>query len=180
VAGAESRVRSLVDLTETILIAVAFALVIRAYVVGSFVVNGDSMNPTLFTGERVCISRLTIARGGPERGDIVVFQYPLDPSRAFVKRVVGLPGDSMEIRGGRVLVNGSFLSESYSVIRDQSSLPAMRVPEGQVFVLGDNRPVSEDSRFFGFVPLQNLRGEVFLVYWPPSRFEWVGARAGGY
>lgn len=173
------RLRIILDALETFTLALLLALVVRAYLIESFVVSGDSMLPTLADGERVFVYRLAYALGRPERGDIIVFRYPLDPSRDFVKRIVGLPGDVIEVRSGRVFINGSFLSETYQVIKDRSSLPPTRVPGGDLFVLGDNRRVSEDSRYFGFVPLRNVKGEVFLVYWPPSRIAWVGALVGG-
>lgn len=176
---AQRRVRLLVDLVGTLILAAVLALVARTYLVSSYLVLGDSMNPNLHDGERVFITRVTLRQGVPERGDIVVFRYPLDPSREFVKRVIGLPGDEVEVRQGRLYVNGSFVVEGYRIVKDRSSMPDTRVPEGDLFVLGDNRPVSEDSRYFGFVPLENVRGEVFLVYWPPTRIEWIGALAGG-
>ncbi len=167
------------DLAPTLAVALVLAFLVRTYVVTSFVVLGDSMNPNLFDGERVFISRVGLHGGVADRGDVIVFRYPLDPSRDFVKRVVGVPGDVVEMRGGKVFVNGTFLVEGYRLIRDRSSLPPTSVPEGMLFVLGDNRPVSEDSRYFGFVPVENVKGEVFLVYWPPGRLHWVGAPAGG-
>jgi len=161
--------------------AVAFviSLLVRSYVVGTFVIVGDSMIPSLTDGERVFVNRLAYVLGRPERGDIVVFRYPLDPGREFVKRVIGLPGDRVEIRGGRVLVNGSEFTGGFQVRADGSDFAARTVPPGAVFVLGDNRSVSRDSRAFGFVPLENVEGEVFLVWWPISRVEWVGSLEEG-
>lgn len=160
-------------------VALGFGLGARLYLDHTCLVSGDSMNPSLYDGEWVALARTGFEGGLPPRGDIVVFRYPLDPKRVFVKRVVGLPGDVVEIRQGQVYVNDSFVLEDYRVVRDRSSLPATRVPEGKVFVLGDNRPVSEDSRCFGCVPLEYVRGVVFLVYWPPSRIDWLGALSGG-
>ncbi len=173
------RARFLWDLVQTFAIALVLALVIKTYFVGGYLVDGDSMNPTLYDRERVFITRLGLHDGLPGRGDVIVFRYPLDPSRDFVKRVVGLPGDELEIRQGRVYLNGSFVVEDYRLIRDHSSVPATRIPEGQLYVLGDNRPISEDSRHFGFVPAKNVRGRVFLVIWPPTRLRWVAAIEGG-
>jgi len=167
------------ELAEATLVAFVIALVLRTYVVGSFVIVGDSMNPTLSDGERVLVSRMAYRDGGPERGDVIVFRYPLDPGQDFVKRVVGLPGETVEMREGRVFVNGVCLEETYPVKADRSAFPPTRVPDGELFVLGDNRRVSEDSRSFGFVPLDCVRGKVLLVYWPPHRVEWVDAAAAG-
>jgi len=160
-------------------VAVVLSLLIRTYVLGTFVVVGSSMNPTLVDGERVLVNRLAYVLGGPARGDIIIFRYPLDPRREFVKRVIGLPGDRVEIRRGQILVNGREFAGDFETVPDWSDFEARTVPEGAVFVLGDNRRVSKDSRSFGFVPLENVEGEVFLVYWPATRVDWLGALEGG-
>lgn len=165
---ARPRSHWLVESIEVAVIAFVLALALRTYVVGTYVVDGNSMNPTLTDGEWVAIWRRPLLAGDPVRGDIIVFRYPRDPRREFIKRVIGLPGDVVELRGGRVLVNGSLLAESHPVAPDRSSHPETRVPEGQLFVLGDNRRLSEDSRAFGLVPLDHVSGEAFLVLWPPG------------
>ena len=173
------RYRWVLDILETFAVAFVLALLVRTYIIGSFQVVGDSMDPTLTDGEWVFIWRVAYLRHEPDRGDIVVFRYPLDPGRDFVKRIIGLPGDEVEIRIGQTYVNGRFLTEPVKVATDRSTLPATTVPDGHVFVLGDNRRVSEDSRHFGFVPLSNIKGEVFLVYWPPGHIGWLRATKGG-
>ncbi len=175
---ARRRPRRFLDVLWTIALAVVLVVGAKAYLGSTYLVSGDSMNPNLYDGERVLINRSS-PEGLPDRGDMVVFRYPLDPVREFVKRVIGLPGDEVEMRQGRVFVNGSFLEEGYRIVRDRASIPAVRVPAGALFVLGDNRPVSEDSRFFGFVPLADVKGEVILVYWPPTRIQVVGGSRGG-
>jgi signal peptidase I len=173
------RFRWALDALETFAVAAILALVVRTYFIGSFIVVGDSMRPALRDGERVFIWRAAYLLGEPERGDVIVFRYPLDPTRDFVKRVVGLPGEEIEIRAGRVIINGFLYTEPPTVEPDRSSYPATRVPEDSVFVLGDNRRVSEDSRFFGPVPLAEVKGEVFLIYWPPGQIGLLGAAEGG-
>ncbi|HEY8450250.1 MAG TPA: signal peptidase I, partial [Bacillota bacterium] len=104
----------------------------------------------------------------PQPGDIVVFRYPLDPSRDFIKRVIAGPGDRIRIEEGRVYVNGEPLEEPYIRSRDSYNMPERQVPPGAVFVMGDNRTNSEDSREFGFVERDLIIGEAIVVYWPPQ------------
>ncbi|MCL5038416.1 MAG: signal peptidase I, partial [Firmicutes bacterium] len=111
----------------------------------------------------------------PERGDVVVFRYPLDPSRDFIKRVIAVGGDYVEIRLGQIYVNGQAIEEPYVANRDLQSYPKTRVPPGSIFVLGDNRRNSEDSRVFGAVELRYVKGKAFLVYWPFSEAQLLTA-----
>ena len=109
----------------------------------------------------------------PEKGEILVFQYPRDPSRDFIKRVIATPGDTIEIREGRVLVNDQILVEDYILEKTRSEYPKMTVPEGHIFVMGDNRNNSEDSRFadVGFVPYDLIKGKAVMVFWPLSAYK---------
>lgn len=169
-ARADTR-RALREIAETVLIAVVLALVVRGFVVETFVVLGPSMEPTLHDLERLFVNKLVYRLREPSRGDIVVFAYPRDLHRDFIKRVIGLPGDTVEIRDGRVFINGEFIQEPYVVYPDHHTNHGLvTVPSDSVFVLGDNRRNSEDSRYFGFVPLANIRGRAFLIYWPINRF----------
>ena len=170
--AAAARTRGAIrEVIETVLIAVVLAFVIRGFVVETFVVVGPSMEPTLHDAERLFVNKIVYRLHDPRRQDIVVFGYPRDPNRDFIKRVIGLPGDTVEMRDGRVYINGDFLEESYIAFPDHHSTTGpIEVPEGHVFVLGDNRRNSEDSRYFGPVPLANIRGKAFLLYWPLSRF----------
>lgn len=102
----------------------------------------------------------------PERGDIIVFRYPYDPRRDFIKRVVAVAGEDVMVKNGVVMVNGSPLSEPYVLHPGGPDFALRKVPEGTVFVLGDNRSGSEDSRSFGFVDLRLIKGKAFVVYWP--------------
>lgn len=153
---------------ETVAGAVVLALLIMFFVARAFTVDGPSMQPTLHTGERLLIDKITYRFREPARGDIVVFRYPADPSSYFIKRVIGVPGDHIQIAQGRVYVNGQLLEEEYvsspTVARFRSDV----VPEGHYFVLGDNRRNSQDSRSpaVGHVPRANIVGRAILRYWP--------------
>jgi len=166
------------DWTKTLLLCALVALPLRFFVLESFTIDGSCMEPLLWTGQRVFVFKLAYAFNGPQRGDIIVFRFPLDPSRDYIKRVIGLPGDRVAIRGGVVYINGVRLDESgWPVTRDRHRYPEYPervVPAGSYFVLGDNRPESEDSRVWGFVPEGNIRGRAFLLWWPPWQAKWFG------
>jgi signal peptidase I len=133
------------------------------------VVRGSSMTPGIQDGDRILIDQLSYLLGEAERGDIVVLQYPLDPSLDYIKRIVGLPGDELLIADGEVWVNGERLDEDYLEQADPYTRLRVVVPEGHYFVLGDNRLHSSDSREFGEVPAALVRGKVDLRLWPLSR-----------
>jgi signal peptidase I len=159
------------EVLETILIALVLAFLVRTFVVESFMVDGRSMQPTLQHHERLFVNKLVYRIGSPDRGDIIVFRYPKDPSRDFIKRVIGLPGDEVEIRRGVLYINGEAYAEPYILEDDPRGYLATEIPEGEYFVMGDNRRNSEDSRFFGTVPIANIKGKALLVYWPVSDFK---------
>jgi signal peptidase I len=130
------------------------------------------MVPTLEVGDRVFVNKFVYHFREPERGDIVVFRSVEGGQEELVKRVVAVSGDEVTVEDGRLLVNGEPQSEPYlnrAFPPDESSYGPTRVPEGEVFVMGDNRANSRDSRFFGPVPLENIEGEAFASFWPPSR-----------
>ena len=133
------------------------------------VVRGQSMRPGIEDGDRILIDRFSYVFGAVERGDIVVLGYPLDPSLDYIKRVVGVPGDEIQIRAGQLFVNGLSVNEPYVADIDRSSYVHTEVSEGHYFVLGDNRPRSSDSREFGQVPEELLKGKVDVRLWPPAR-----------
>jgi signal peptidase I len=135
-----------------------------------FYVYGSCMEPNLKTGERVLASRVAYLFGSPQRGDVVIFKYPCDPTKNYVKRVVGLPGDTVEIRQGQLLVNGNLLDEPYKLMVAHGDYGPEQVHPGMLFVLGDNRDQSNDSRYWGELPLQNVQAKALLLYWPPSRW----------
>jgi signal peptidase I len=157
-----------------VILLVAFVVVfgfLRPFVVKSFWIPSESMVPTLEVGDRIFVNRFIYRFFEPERGDIVVFDS-LETDDELIKRVVAVPGDRVRVRNGILRVNGDFPDEPYAVpvvFPDGSDFGPTRVPEGEVFVMGDNRPNSHDSRFFGPVPTENIQGEAFFRFWPPSR-----------
>jgi signal peptidase I len=157
------------DLAFSVLIAV----VLIVFIYQPVKVEGTSMMPTLTDQERIFINKFTyrFGLGSVERGDTVVFWYPQDPSKSYIKRVIGLPGDHIRIQNGQVFVNGDRIEESYvpDENRDYTSWRDGReqvVPEGRYFVLGDHRNQSSDSRMWGYVPRENIYGKAVFVYWP--------------
>ena len=161
------------DWLVAIVVAVVLAFIIRQFIVELYVVDGPSMRPTLQSRERLVVNKFIYRFHPPEKGDVLVFQYPRDPSRDFIKRVIAVPGDTIEIREGRVLVNDQLLTEDYILEKTRSEYPKATVPEGHIFVMGDNRNNSEDSRFadVGFVPYDLIKGKAMLVFWPISAYK---------
>ncbi len=127
---------------------------------------GFSMRPTLEDGEFVLVSRMSYKFSEYERGDIVVFHFPLDPKEELIKRVIGLPGDHVRVEGGQVFLNGQLLEETYIAEAPRYSGEWV-VTEGFLFVLGDNRNNSNDSKDWGLLPQENVVGKAVLIYWPP-------------
>ncbi|MBL8754777.1 MAG: signal peptidase I [Planctomycetes bacterium] len=147
------------------LLGASLMILAHVFVIQVSVVKGHSMEPCLHDGDRLVVDRVSYSLGEVGRGDVVVLRYPKDPSVDFVKRVVGLPGDRVAMHGGMLTVNGS-LADDYGCIVDAQELAEQEVPPGHVFVLGDNRPVSCDSREFGLVPHELLKGKVRVRFWP--------------
>ena len=168
-----STVSEIKDWIVSIVVAVALAMFIRTFIVELYVVDGPSMRPTLESEQRLVVNKFIYRFHPPEKGDVLVFQYPRDPSRDFIKRVIAVPGDTIEIREGRVLVNDQLLTEDYILEKTRSEYPKATVPEGHIFVMGDNRNNSEDSRFadVGFVPYDLIKGKAMLVFWPISAYK---------
>ena len=167
--GAKSRpLQSLADLLHDLAIAVVVCVLLITYVVQAFKVQGTSMSPELADGERILVNKFEYRFGSIERGDVVVFWYPDDPELSFIKRVIGLPGERVEVRAGVVLVNGRPLDEGYVSPdnSDRRSFVEQEVRPGHYFVLGDNRRGSNDSRSWGFVPERYIYGKAFLRIWP--------------
>jgi signal peptidase I len=158
--------RFLLDVAETVILAAVLFLGINA-ISARIRVDGYSMEPTLHNGEFVIVNKLAYRLGSPDHGDVIVFRYPRDPTQEYIKRVIGLPGDLVNVNNGEVFVNGQRIDEPYvaSAPRYQSE---WTVPDGNLFVLGDNRNNSSDSHNWGPVPLENVIGRALFVYWPPQ------------
>ncbi|MDF2630779.1 MAG: signal peptidase, partial [Symbiobacteriaceae bacterium] len=159
------------EVVETLALALIIALVIRFMLVEVYRVQGSSMEATLHNGERVLVNKF-IYRWvrAPKPGDIIVFQYPKEPDRDFIKRVVAVAGDKVELRHGKVYVNGQIFPEAPSVrLSEEDSTVEYTVPPDNVWVLGDNRNNSEDSRSFYGVDVHYIRGMAFLRVWPLTR-----------
>jgi signal peptidase I len=170
------RLRRWLDLGWSLGMAVVMALVIRAFMLQAFYIPSGSMEPTLEPGDFILANRLVYDFHPPRRGDIIVFPFPRDEHWDFVKRVIGLPGDLVESKDGQVWVNGQPLHEAYlpppAGALGTTDLPPRRVPPGQLFVLGDNRGASLDSRYWGTVDQHKVIGKAFLVYWSHGRHWW--------
>ncbi|RUM37498.1 MAG: signal peptidase I [Desulfobulbus sp.] len=175
------------EYTEAIVIALVLALFIRTFIVQAFKIPSGSMLPTLQIGDHLLVNkfiygikipfsgRILIPIENPAPGDIVVFKFPKNPKLDYIKRVIAVAGDSVEMRDKKVYVNGQPFADKYGVYSDPRILPAsagprdnfgpVKVPEGHIFVMGDNRDNSFDGRFWGFVGLKAVRGKAFIVYW---------------
>ncbi len=181
------------EYAEAIVLALILALIIRTFVVQAFKIPSGSMIPTLLIGDHILVTKfiygtripftdkkILIFRE-PRRGDIIVFKYPKDPSRDFIKRVIGVGGDVVEERDKKVYVNGKPLNEPYIQHTDNDTRPIgmdvrdnfgpVYVPKGKLFVMGDNRDQSYDSRYWGFVDLKAVKGKALIIYW-----SWDGKR----
>lgn len=161
---------------RVLLIALVVALVVRVAIAEPRYIPSNSMDPTLHIGDRLLVDKIGYRWQAPHRGDIVVFNPPArlvklgyDHSQAFIKRIIGEPGDTVQVRGGQILLNGKPLAETYILEPPQYEMPAVTVPPGYVFVLGDNRNDSNDSHVWGPLPQQNLIGKARLRFWPIDR-----------
>jgi signal peptidase I len=172
---------------EAIAIAIILALFIRAFIVQAFKIPSGSMKNTLLIGDHILVNKFiygiklpfinktVIPIKDPNRGDIVVFKFPEDPKKDFIKRVIGVEGDVVKIRNKSVFVNGKLLNHDHGIYMDPHNFPMglqprdnfgpVTVPEDSLFVMGDNRDHSYDSRFWGFVDLGDVRGKAFIIYW---------------
>jgi signal peptidase I len=171
-ASARRRVlRAAWEFLHDLSVAVLFCFFLIAFVAQAFRVQGTSMEPLLRDGERIVVNKFIYRFRPIERGDVVVFWYPRDPSVSFIKRVVGLPGDLVEIRSGQLIVNGVPALEAYlpEALRDGDSFPPTDVRKGYYFVLGDHRRSSNDSRTWGEVPEKYIYGRAVFRFWPFDR-----------
>jgi len=188
------------EIVEAVVIALALALVIRAFVIQAFKIPSGSMEDTLLIGDQIIISKFAYgiqvpkpamievlgirvpffetklhrAWGALERGDVIVFRYPGDRDKDYIKRVVGLPGEKVELKDMVVYINGAKWDEKFGVHKGTQfgetsekniNFGPYTVPEGQVFVMGDNRERSSDSRYWGTLPIHDIKGKAFIIYW---------------
>lgn len=193
----KDRKRILREYLEAIIIALIAALIIRAYVIQAFKIPSGSMKDTLLIGDHILVNKFiygttipfsdkrVLVFKKPERGDIIVFKYPEDPTKDFIKRVIATEGDKIESRDKVIYINGQKIIEPYAKHTDSSIYPRgignplfrefrigsrdnfgpIVVPEHKLFVMGDNRDQSHDSRFWGFVDLKDLKGKALVIYW---------------
>ena len=175
------------EYVEAIIIAILIAVVIRTFVVQAFKIPSGSMIPTLLIGDHLLVNKFIygvkvpflrktiIPVTNPQRGDIVVFIYPNDRDKDFIKRVIGVSGDKIEIKNKIIFINGKQYSDAYGIYSDNVTYPGsmqprdnfgpVTVPAESLFVMGDNRDNSKDSRFWGFVDLKDVEGKAFIIYW---------------
>jgi signal peptidase I len=165
----ESRYRLVREIIETIALTILMFLVIR-FAVQNFRVDGMSMEPTLHDGEFILVNKAAYLFNPPQRGDVIVFEYPRDTQVDYIKRIIAIPGDTISVVGTKVTVDGVTLNEPYVNQADNSNpfgnIINRHVPPGDYFVMGDNRGNSSDSRDWGFVPRQDIIGEATFVYYP--------------
>lgn len=160
------------EYAEALIIAVLLALVIRTFVVQAFKIPSGSMLPTLQIGDHILVNKFLYYFTSIKREDVIVFKFPQDESRDFIKRVIGLPGETLEIRGGQVFINGTPLSEPYAVFADgplgrgleRDHLGPLVIPPDHLFMMGDNRDRSMDSRVWGLLDVHKVKGKAFIVY----------------
>lgn len=154
------------ELIESVLPALIIVLVVNVFLAQATRVEGQSMEPTLFDSQRLIIEKISYRLHEPKRGDVIVLRPPTRSSVPLIKRVIGLPGETVEIHDGQVFVNGTSLEEGYLNGPTEGSMAATLVPEQHVLVLGDNRGASNDSRSFGMVAYDDIIGKAWLRYWP--------------
>jgi signal peptidase I len=152
---------------------VLLAVVINLFLAQATRVFGQSMEPNLHTDQRIVVEKLTYRFQLPQRGDVVVLKLSGNTSELLIKRVVALPGETVEVHGGRVWIDGQPLDEPYLTQPTMGEMPPRTVPDGYLFVMGDNRGSSNDSRAFGPVPVEQIVGHAWLSYWPPGLIGFV-------
>lgn len=164
------------EVVETIGLAVILAIILRTFVIQAFFIPSGSMENTLLPGDMILVNKFIYYFTDYKHGDIIVFKYPKEPEKDYIKRVIGLPGDTVEIKNGDIYINDKLTEEKYTkqkaaddIILHASAgadvpLSKIKVPEGKLFVMGDNRNNSQDSRFWGYLPKENIRGKALLIY----------------
>ncbi len=158
------------EVVQAVVLALVLAFLVRTFVLESYQVQGHSMLPTLTTGDRVLVDKLLYQIEGPRTGEVVVFRSPVKKNQDWIKRVIGVPGDTVKIVAGQVYINGHRYAEPFVKFNYRYNYGPVTVTPGHLFVLGDNRPNSYDSRYFGLLSESRVRGDAFLVWWPPKAF----------
>ncbi|HOG46454.1 MAG TPA: signal peptidase I [Anaerolineae bacterium] len=161
--------RVLREIAETVLPALIIVLFLNLFLIQSTRVQMQSMEPTLHEGQLLILEKVSYYLHPPQRGDIVVFRLGSNPSSHLIKRVIALPGDTLEIRNGRVYINGQLLNEPYESQPTYPNMPPQVIPTGSIFVMGDNRGMSNDSRSFGPVLQSDIIARAWVRYWPPDK-----------
>lgn len=180
-AGEKQKKSLFREYLEAAIIAIFLALFIRAFVIQAFKIPSGSMEPTLLVGDHILVNKFVygikapfinktiIPISKPKRGDIAVFIYPLDKKKDFIKRVIGLPGEKIEIINNNIFINGNLFNDQFGVYEKDTKrnkkLGPITVPANSIFVMGDNRDHSYDSRYWGVVPLGLLKGKAIIIYW---------------
>ena len=170
-AGVRAFIR---ETLETVALTLIIFVVIRAGV-QNFRIEGYSMEPNFHDGQYLLVSKLDYVVRSPQRGDVIVFNAPKSPERDFIKRVIGLPGEMVEIRAGKVLINGQAMQENFKLNQGSYSYGPTKVGDDQLFVLGDNRNNSSDSHSWGMLPMKDIIGKAWITYWPPEQWGFVQA-----
>ncbi|MDH5477849.1 MAG: signal peptidase I [Nitrospinota bacterium] len=167
------------EFLKAVAIALALALFIRTFMFQPFKIPSESMVPTLLVGDHLLVNKMVYLLNDPERGDIVVFRPPHEPDKDFVKRIIGLPGETILLRNNVVHVDGKAIDEPWAIYESHHGYPGMgdfgpvRVPEGKLFMMGDNRHNSQDSRVWGFLDKSAIHGKAFIIHW-----SWTGHGVG--
>jgi signal peptidase I len=161
------------EIVEIIALTLLIFLAVH-FTVQNYQISGPSMQNTLHTGQYVLVNKVAFLFHAPERGEVVVLHEPDQPSRDLIKRLIGLPNDKIMLDGSNIWVNGVELNEPYITSKYNPEAETITVPANEYFVLGDNRPVSEDSRYFGFVPKSYLIGQAVLIDWPLNQWKLLG------
>jgi signal peptidase I len=157
------------EILESVVLAVVLAAVIRIFLFEPFYIPSPSMQPTLYANDRIIVNKLVYRLYTPTRGDVMVFRFPLDTSRDFIKRLVAFGGETVEVRQSHVYINGKVLHEPYLLHELVPNFGPYKVPTGSYFMMGDNRNNSEDSRVWGPLARKFLIGKAIVIYWPPGR-----------
>ena len=167
------------EIVEIIALTLLIFLAIH-FTIQNYQIDGPSMQNTLHTGQYVLVNKVAYLFHAPERGDIIILQEPDQPGRDLINRVIGLPGDTIKLDGTNVWVNGTELNEPYITQKSNPGANTLTVPANEYFVMGDNRPVSEDSRYFGFVPKDYVVGKAILVDWPLKQWQMLNTYSSVY